>query len=122
NSRAARLPPPPGLLFPRPPRGGGTSGRQNHQALLGARADDGRRRRRAALPPRAHASGTAASPPVARAQSRLAGLVPSAAQRGTRQRQRRSDRDQPAAGLAGLPSTGGYGNHARKRLGDLDPP
>ena len=89
DSRVARLPPPSRLLLPGARRGRGAGGRQNHQALLGTRADDRRRRRRAALPARAHAPRAAPSAPGSRPQPRLAGLVSSSAERGTRQRQRR---------------------------------
>ena len=41
---------------------------------------------------------------------------------GTRQRQRRADSSEPAAGLAGLPPTGRHCDRARERFGDLDPP
>ncbi len=40
----------------------------------------------------------------------------------TRQRQRRPRGDEPASRLARLPSAGRHRDHARERLGDLDPP
>ena len=49
-------------------------------------------------------------------------LVPSFARRRTRQRQRRACGDEPASGLAGLPSAGRHRNHPRERFGDLDTP
>ena len=122
DPRVARLPPPPRLLLPRARRGRGTGGRRDHQARLRPRTDAGRRGRRAALPPRAPAPAAAASAPDPRPQPRLAGLVPSSARRGTRQRQRRPRGNEPASRLARLPSADRHRNHPRKRLGDLDTP
>ena len=75
-----------------------------------------------ALPPRAHAPTAASSAPDPRPQPWLAGVVPRSARGRTRERQRRSRGDEPAARLAWLPSADGHRNHPRERLGDLHTP
>ena len=58
-----------------------------------------------ALPPWTHAPATASGASDPRPQSWLAGVVPRSARGGTRERQRRSRGDEPAAGLAWFPSS-----------------
>ncbi len=65
---------------------------------------------------------TAASAADSCPQPGLAGLVPSSARGRTRWRQRRACGDEPAAGLAGLPSADRHCDHPRERVGDLDTP
>ena len=74
----------------------------------------------ALLTSRSPAPTTAARAPDPRAQPRLAVLVPSSARGRTRQRQRRSRADEPAARMVRLPSADRHRDHPRKRGGDLD--
>ena len=87
------------------------------KVAAGAGGHDGGRGRRAALPARASSRAGAERAADPGAAGRLAGLVPgdpagpSPAARG----QRRPDRGEPAAGLAGVPPAGGDRDRAGKR-------
>ena len=118
----ARIASPARLLLPRH-RGGRSGGRRRDlQDRLRPGTDGGRGGGRAALPAGASAPADAASAAHSRTEPRLAGVVPSPARRGAGQRQRGPCRGQPASRLAGLPPAERHRDHARERLGHLDPP
>ena len=112
----------PGFYFRVLEEGDVEAGDEIVKLASGPEADDGRRGRRAALPPRAPAPATAPGAADPGAQPRLAGLVPRPARGRPGQRQRRPRGGEPASRLAGLPSADRHRDHARERLGDLDPP
>ena len=121
DTRAAGLPPPPRLLLPGDRGGRGRGGRRDPQARHRPRADARRRsRRRCSISPGTGArscSGRCGSRPSARAgrtrSGRCSTKSPGVATPALPRRALRPHGRVPAAHC--------HGDHARERLGDLDP-